>query len=279
MAPELIRVRSRSAKYHISKTQDVWSFGIVMFAVLFNDLPWEKASDTDADFVDMMRAGGMTQGLPQKDVLSIAMQQLMCGMLAVDPADRIGMHEVCDFLSESTAWLAVDDPAPVLQLPPVKNAPVLQLPPVKNATSDNSAASKHTEWAKMQSHGRFVESFSKESHGHTGDGHLSTAAWSNFRTVGPERLTRKHEKRRRSSSLSGLGSMKSLLELPSLDFTASHNLHSLTGGLAAANIRSFGAHTRTPPASQPGSRRGSNTRMSLSPIDAFDSKLTKNVSL
>lgn len=199
MAPELIKVRSRSAAYSVTKAQDVWSFGVVMYAVLFNDLPWEKASENDADYADMLHQGGIQRGLPQQEVLSVQMRKFMCGMLAVDPAERITMQEVADFLggeSRAAPWLASD------------------------TAEDVCAGPSFEDWAQQDA-----------ASGEEDEG-LSSATWANFRTAnkaGPAHLTRTNHVRR-SSSLSGLGSMRNLVDV---DFTAS-----CTSGLpGAAPIR------------------------------------------
>jgi serine/threonine protein kinase len=50
MPPELLVGQSKTSKHTVTKAQDVWAFGIVMYAVLFADLPWSRADRDDPDF-------------------------------------------------------------------------------------------------------------------------------------------------------------------------------------------------------------------------------------
>ena len=52
----------------------------MLFAVLFNDLPWEKAKASDADFRKIIDAGGVDKaGIVQFEYLAPGMRDLLSG--------------------------------------------------------------------------------------------------------------------------------------------------------------------------------------------------------
>ena len=57
MPPELIRLRTADQVYQVHKSADVWSFAIVLHAVMFADLPWAAALSSDRDYADFVGLG------------------------------------------------------------------------------------------------------------------------------------------------------------------------------------------------------------------------------
>jgi len=110
MAPELVEIRSKTATYKMTPSCDIWGMGIVLYAVLFNDLPWEKAVQKDEDYTYVVEHGGVVAGPKHFGSLAPGMRALMAGMLHPDPAQRIPMAELVEFLSESRPWFATDEP-------------------------------------------------------------------------------------------------------------------------------------------------------------------------
>jgi len=109
MAPELVQIRSKTATYKMTTASDVWGMGIVLYAVLFNDLPWEKATPKDADYTYTLEHGGVGAGPKHFGSLSPGMKALMAGLLHPDPEQRIPMAELVEFLSESRPWFRTDE--------------------------------------------------------------------------------------------------------------------------------------------------------------------------
>jgi serine/threonine protein kinase len=112
MSPEIVHLVGSQTTHTLTVAQDVWSFGVVLYAVLFNDLPWEKAVDTDPEyaayafpeFVDY--TSECTKNMEQ---LSPTLRTLLVGMLTADPAQRVTMSEVVAFLSEARHWFVDDE--------------------------------------------------------------------------------------------------------------------------------------------------------------------------
>lgn len=152
MAPELLN-RKTTNPYHIEKSQDVWSFGIVLYvlcldignfkvyysptmcpryAVLFADLPWEKAKPKDADFRLFCTLGGVSPRLHPFHFTSPPMMQFLrmvgcelscrtrtlplrtltwafgCQVLNIIPKHRPTMANCVDFFSRKIAFYVTD---------------------------------------------------------------------------------------------------------------------------------------------------------------------------
>lgn len=103
MAPELVN-RKHTIPYTIEESQDVWSVGIVLYAVLFADLPWEKAKPRDKDFHLFCRKGGVSSRLHPFNVVSPPMRQFLSMVLNILPKQRPSMDAVVDFFSRKYAW-------------------------------------------------------------------------------------------------------------------------------------------------------------------------------
>ena len=87
-APELVSRNSNSGAYTLSTAQDVWSLGIVFYAVLFADLPWSAARHDDPDFHSSYGQDGLLEERAPWNLLSGPLMALMRRMLAIDPAQR-----------------------------------------------------------------------------------------------------------------------------------------------------------------------------------------------
>eukprot|EP00035_Acanthoeca_spectabilis_P022218 m.442608 g.442608 ORF g.442608 m.442608 type:complete len:367 (-) comp18828_c0_seq1:190-1290(-) len=107
MAPELLN-RKTTNPYHIEKSQDVWSFGIVLYAVLFADLPWEKAKPKDADFRLFCTLGGVSPRLHPFHFTSPPMMQFLRMVLNIIPKHRPTMANCVDFFSRKIAFYVTD---------------------------------------------------------------------------------------------------------------------------------------------------------------------------
>eukprot|EP00040_Diaphanoeca_grandis_P040125 m.261328 g.261328 ORF g.261328 m.261328 type:complete len:371 (-) comp41902_c0_seq1:645-1757(-) len=103
MAPELVN-RKQSIPYRIEFAQDVWSIGIVLYAVLFADLPWEKAKPRDKDFHLFCRKGGVSSRLHPFNVVTPPMRQFLGMLLNILPKHRPTMDQVVEFFDRKYAW-------------------------------------------------------------------------------------------------------------------------------------------------------------------------------
>eukprot|EP00040_Diaphanoeca_grandis_P044665 m.13183 g.13183 ORF g.13183 m.13183 type:complete len:348 (-) comp9620_c0_seq1:56-1099(-) len=108
MPPELVNRRSADP-YFIAPSQDTWGFGIVMYAMLFSDLPWEKAKPRDNDFAFFCKKGGVSVKMHPFQYISPRLRLLIKSMLAVLPKNRPSMKTVVEFVSkDKTPWFASD---------------------------------------------------------------------------------------------------------------------------------------------------------------------------
>mmetsp|Transcript_29252 Transcript_29252/g.76636 ORF Transcript_29252/g.76636 Transcript_29252/m.76636 type:complete len:168 (-) Transcript_29252:82-585(-) len=95
MAPELLAVRSHQ-KYVLLPAYDLWSFGIVVYAVIFASLPWDSATKDDALYQQYV-CGGEIETAELWDSLSIPFRETLLGMLSAT-ADRPPISDVVDAL-------------------------------------------------------------------------------------------------------------------------------------------------------------------------------------
>jgi serine/threonine-protein kinase Chk1 len=119
MAPEQIQCDTMKQPYEYTSAADVWGIGIVLYAMLFADLPWEKASATDKDFARFCRRGGFKRSRQPFNMLSPRLFDILSRMLAVDPRHRCTMDEVVAFFSIQHPWFITEaTPVPHKQVLP-----------------------------------------------------------------------------------------------------------------------------------------------------------------
>jgi serine/threonine protein kinase len=104
MAPELVNRTEPTEPYTVETSQDVWSFGVVMYAVLFADLPWEKARPSDTDFNLFCSLGGVSARLHPFQHVSAPMRRFMNMLFSFNPAKRPSMVQCAEFLSSRVEW-------------------------------------------------------------------------------------------------------------------------------------------------------------------------------
>ena len=97
IAPESIQ-----GPHVVSSAQDVWSLGIVLYAIIFADLPWEAAVGSDVRYAKYLH----TCSVPKAEALSPAMAALLTSMLAPSPDARATAKHVAAFFSSPPAWFA-----------------------------------------------------------------------------------------------------------------------------------------------------------------------------
>ena len=106
MAPELLNRRS-ATPLQLAEAHDTWSVGIMLYAMCFADLPWEKAKVRDADFALFAAKGGVSQQLYPFSLLASPIANVMAQTMAIRAADRPSMAAVAAALKDdSVSWYA-----------------------------------------------------------------------------------------------------------------------------------------------------------------------------
>lgn len=73
---------------------DVWSLGIIYYAMIFHGVPWEMAIEKNPHFKQFL-AGGFDDFEPFSRIPSKA-RELLKRILEPDPANRATIHEICE---------------------------------------------------------------------------------------------------------------------------------------------------------------------------------------
>jgi len=97
MAPELL---SRSACH---TSQDVWAIALTWYAMLFADLPWDRADKHDPNFNLYISRGALAVG-PRLQLLSSKLRNLLFRMLSPCPSQRATLAEMAAFLDQDQPW-------------------------------------------------------------------------------------------------------------------------------------------------------------------------------
>eukprot|EP00037_Helgoeca_nana_P031314 m.398557 g.398557 ORF g.398557 m.398557 type:complete len:777 (-) comp28372_c0_seq10:45-2375(-) len=86
MAPELL-FASASASHTLTGALDMWSFGIVLYAVIFAELPWNQANERDVDFVSFVSHPDIHISEPWS-LLHPQLRECILAMLSVSAGHR-----------------------------------------------------------------------------------------------------------------------------------------------------------------------------------------------
>lgn len=97
MAPELLRSQP------CNTPQDVWAIGLVIYAALFADLPWDRASRRDPLFVAYQSAGRLP-GKAALELLTPAFHNLLLRMLDPNPQTRASLEQIAAFIDSNAPW-------------------------------------------------------------------------------------------------------------------------------------------------------------------------------
>jgi serine/threonine protein kinase len=108
MAPELLTAAATS--HTLLPAHDAWGFGVLIYAVLFSDLPWESASEEDADWNSFVQAGGVSEKLYPFGMLSSGFCAQVAGLFSSDPNQRPSMASVAAFIASGESWFATPLP-------------------------------------------------------------------------------------------------------------------------------------------------------------------------
>jgi eukaryotic-like serine/threonine-protein kinase len=119
MAPELFRTQQKQHAnlpsfhnngYALTPALDCWSFGVILYVVLFKGLPWERAGRGEPRFDSFVSRRGVQAAHWPFSLLSRAMVGILASALMLKPKHRAGMDEfIAFFASDDHAWFVADD--------------------------------------------------------------------------------------------------------------------------------------------------------------------------
>ena len=112
MAPELLNRRS-ATPLKLIEAHDTWSVGIMIYAMAFADLPWEKAKVRDDDFALFAKHGGVSQQLYPFSLLAAPIAHVLARTMAIHAKDRPSMKAVAAALKDDSSWYASGKRAPL----------------------------------------------------------------------------------------------------------------------------------------------------------------------
>ena len=96
-APEVHRAKADDAPFFLAAAADVWSCGVCLFATLATALPFGGGEDTEEEERALSeKVCGGAWDVPLEERCSPAAIDLVTRMLAVDPAERCSLDEVCE---------------------------------------------------------------------------------------------------------------------------------------------------------------------------------------
>lgn len=163
IAPELLDAQRAGRDTVAAFSADVWSFGIMLYAMLFEDLPWEIATPRDPDYLQFIKDGGVDPNVAPYSRLQPSICALLSMMLAPEPRNRCTMAQAAAFLAKRREWFR-PEPEHFLQLqrqeeatatPPAKvppqlkskrkQAPVAARRSVVSTTSTTSSSSNRSD--------------------------------------------------------------------------------------------------------------------------------------
>jgi hypothetical protein len=123
MAPELFRTTAlgqlkkqpnnlpsfHNNGYVLTPAMDAWSFGVVLYVVLFCGLPWEKASKGESRFDSFVSRGGVQAANWPFSLLSPGMVGILGAALHLNPNHRGDVDDfIAFFADDQQAWFEAD---------------------------------------------------------------------------------------------------------------------------------------------------------------------------
>jgi carbon catabolite-derepressing protein kinase len=115
LAPELL---NRERRVFDPSKADIWSMGITLYAMVAGHTPWGEASLQDPVFryIKTGIGGGAMGNFEFPQHFSEPLQDLLSGMLRLEPAERFCLQKICkhEWLVEQAKALSDAGPSPVL---------------------------------------------------------------------------------------------------------------------------------------------------------------------
>jgi len=107
-------LRTADQVYQVHKSADVWSFAIVLHAVMFADLPWAAALSSDRDYADFVGLGPGASRTQPWSLLATDFREVVLAMLSPNPNDRPDVATVAvairgEWLMDCACHAMVDD--------------------------------------------------------------------------------------------------------------------------------------------------------------------------
>ncbi|EDQ91713.1 uncharacterized protein MONBRDRAFT_22797 [Monosiga brevicollis MX1] len=87
-----------------SSAQDAWAVGLVLFAILFADLPWERAMPSDPNYRLYLQSNSLPDPHQRLHLLTPAFRTWLHRLLDPDPRRRASLAEMHAFLQAHPAW-------------------------------------------------------------------------------------------------------------------------------------------------------------------------------
>jgi serine/threonine protein kinase len=165
MAPELLSRRSTDPLV-LAEAHDTWSFGIILYAMLFGDLPFERArAQKDADFTLFTKHGGVSKNVYPFSLLTDSMADLLGSVLSINAAERPTMVAVAEALKDKASWYANGERGELeffglTELQAVEQQPIVAVKPLIKADEfDTLSMSSSTSSGSGRSIHRIIKPF------------------------------------------------------------------------------------------------------------------------
>ncbi|EDQ87503.1 uncharacterized protein MONBRDRAFT_37950 [Monosiga brevicollis MX1] len=84
--------------------QDIWALGLVWYAVLFADLPWDRARPSDLHYHRYCVTGRLPGPSSALALITDDLHELLLRILAPDPTERPSLDDIWGFLAAEQPW-------------------------------------------------------------------------------------------------------------------------------------------------------------------------------
>jgi len=106
--PEYLGITKLETEYVMHCAADTWAFGIVIFAVAFGDLPWDRATCRNHDYTEFKAWGRSVGRLEPFVFLGVGIRKAVVSCLQANPADRMPMSQVLALIDETDELILME---------------------------------------------------------------------------------------------------------------------------------------------------------------------------